>query len=124
MFLFGSKKSPQELLKENQRTISRAIREIDRERLSLETQEKNYLAMAKRAASAGHISSVKIMVKDAVRIRSQINKFFELRTQLQAVSLRLQTLRSTQTIATVMGGVTKVTGWTYFLTLGELMTMM
>lgn len=111
MFLFGSRKSPQELLKENQRTINRAIREIDRERLSLETQEKNYLVTAKRAATSGHISSVKIIAKDAIRVRSQINRFFELRTQLQAVSLRLQTLKSTQTIATVMMGVAKVRGY-------------
>lgn len=108
MFLFGARKSPQEILRDNQRTLNRAIREMDRERLSLESQERNYLAMAKRAAKAGQISSVRLLTKDAIRVRSQINRFFELRTQLQAVSLRLQTLQSTQSIASVMAGVTKV----------------
>ncbi|KGG51300.1 Snf7 family protein [Mitosporidium daphniae] len=86
MFLFGSRKSPQELLKENQRTINRAIREIDRERLSLETQEKNYLVTAKRAATSGHISSVKIIAKDAIRAIKAVNK----KTDLDGLSKILQ----------------------------------
>ena len=48
------------------------------------------------------------MAKDLVRTRRYISKFYQMRTQLQAVSLRLQTLRSNEQMATAMKGATKV----------------
>jgi charged multivesicular body protein 2A len=47
------------------------------------------------------------MAKDLVRTRRYIQKFYQMRTQLQAVSLRIQTLRSNQAMADAMKGVTK-----------------
>ena len=38
--LFGRRKTPEELLRQNQRALNRAMRELDRERQKLETQEK------------------------------------------------------------------------------------
>jgi charged multivesicular body protein 2A len=38
--LFGKEKPLKEVLRDNKRTINRAIREIDRERYSLEQEEK------------------------------------------------------------------------------------
>jgi charged multivesicular body protein 2A len=48
------------------------------------------------------------MAKDLVRTRRYISKFYSMKTQLQAVSLRLQTLRSNQQMAEAMKGATKV----------------
>lgn len=48
------------------------------------------------------------MAKDLVRTRRYISKFYGMRTQLQAVSLRLQTLRSNQQMAEAMKGATRV----------------
>lgn len=42
------------------------------------------------------------MAKDLVRTRHSITKFYNLRSQLQGVSLRIQTLKSTQSMATAM----------------------
>lgn len=50
------------------------------------------------------------MAKDLVRTRRYVSKFYQMRTQLQAVSLRLQTLRSNEQMAVAMKGATKV-GW-------------
>lgn len=48
------------------------------------------------------------MAKDLVRTRRYISKFYGMKTQLQAVSLRIQTLRSNQQMAEAMKGATKV----------------
>lgn len=50
----------------------------------------------------------KVMAKDLVRTRRHIHKFYQMKTQLQAVSLRIQTLRSNQQMAEAMRGATKV----------------
>ncbi|GAA5919900.1 hypothetical protein JCM5296_002876 [Sporobolomyces johnsonii] len=47
------------------------------------------------------------MAKDLVRTRRYISKFYTMKTQLQAVSLRLQSLRSNQQMAEAMKGATK-----------------
>jgi charged multivesicular body protein 2A len=48
------------------------------------------------------------MAKDLVRTRRYVQKFYQMRTQLQAVGLRIQTLRSNQQMAEAMRGATKV----------------
>jgi|TARA_B100000683_G_scaffold5182_4_gene5596 charged multivesicular body protein 2A len=46
------------------------------------------------------------MAKDLVRTRHSITKFYSLKSQLQGVSLRMQTLKSAQAMADAMRGVT------------------
>lgn len=48
------------------------------------------------------------MAKDLVRTRRYVQKFYQMRTQLQAVELRIQTLRSNQQMADAMRGATRV----------------
>lgn len=50
------------------------------------------------------------MAKDLVRTRRYIQKFYAMRTQLQAVSLRIQTLRSNQAMGEAMKGASKAMG--------------
>ena len=50
--LFRSK-TPAELLRENKRMIDRSIRELDRERMKMEAQEKKTVAEMKKLAKAG-----------------------------------------------------------------------
>eukprot|EP00955_Chlamydomonas_euryale_P105363 365632-Chlamydomonas_euryale.AAC.27 len=51
--------------------------------------------------------AVKVMAKSLVRNRNAVTKMYGLKSQLQAVSLRLATLKSTQAMAEAMGGATK-----------------
>ena len=37
-WLFGRKKTPEELLRQNQRVLNKAIRELDREKIKMEGQ--------------------------------------------------------------------------------------
>ncbi|KAJ3283999.1 Charged multivesicular body protein 2A [Borealophlyctis nickersoniae] len=83
------------------------MRDMDRERGKLEQQEKKLIADIKKMAKANQINACKIMAKDLVRTRRYIQKFYQMRTQLQAVSLRIQTLKGTQQMADAMKGVTK-----------------
>jgi charged multivesicular body protein 2A len=52
MGLFSSK-TPQEIIRENKRMLDRNIRELDRERTTIEGQVKKTLAEMKKMAKAG-----------------------------------------------------------------------
>lgn len=136
--LFGRRKTPEEMLRQNQRALNRAMRELDRERQKLEAQEKKIIADIKKMAKQGQMVSreaegqtpvhgsrwtaisisisnllllvqdaVKIMAKDLVRTRRYVKKFIMMRANIQAVSLKIQTLKSNNSMAQAMKGVTK-----------------
>ena len=44
MWLFAKKKTPSELLRENKRMLDKSIRELDRERMGMMSQEKKLIA--------------------------------------------------------------------------------
>lgn len=52
-----------EVMRENKRMITRAIRELDREKTGLEREEKRLTMEIKRAARENQMSSVKVMAK-------------------------------------------------------------
>merc|ERR1719433_532914 len=58
-------------------------------------------------AKAGQMDAVKIMAKDLVRTRKAIKKFMLMKANIQAVSLKIQTLKSQNSMAQAMKGVTK-----------------
>lgn len=106
-WLFGRKKTPAEMLRENQRMLKKSQRELEREKTTLERQEKKLMADIKKTAKEGQMESVKIMAKDLVRTRKHKQKMMMMKTQIQAVSLKIQTLKSVSTMADAMKGVTK-----------------
>lgn len=102
----GTKKTLKEQLRENKREINRAVRKLDRERTNLQLQEKKLVIEIKKMAKQGQIASVKIMAKDLVRTRQHITKFYTMRSQLQAVSLRLETAQSAEAMTSALQGTT------------------
>merc|ERR1712156_612897 len=104
------RKTPAELIRENKRMIDRAIREMDRERVKMEQQEKKVIADIKKTAKTGQMDSVRVMAKDLVRTRQHIKKFMLMRANMQAVSLKMTTMKSQHTMAQSMKGVTKAMG--------------
>ncbi|PIK55329.1 Charged multivesicular body protein 2a [Apostichopus japonicus] len=105
--LFGRRKTPEQMLRENQRMLNRAIRDLDRERSRMEQQEKKVIADIKKMAKAGQMDAVKVQAKDLVRTRRYVKKFILMKANIQAVSLKVQTLKSTNAMAQAMRGVTK-----------------
>lgn len=82
--------TPAERLRKHQRALEKTQRELDRERVKLENQEKKLVQDIKKSAKNGQIGACKIQAKDLVRTRRYITKFYQMRTQLQAISLRIQ----------------------------------
>ncbi|GAB4836676.1 hypothetical protein Ancab_001589 [Ancistrocladus abbreviatus] len=99
-----------ELLRKNKRMLDKSIREIERERQGLQAQEKKLIVEIKKSAKQGQMGAVRVMANDLIRTRHQIEKFYKLKSQLQGVALRIQTLKSTQAMGEAMKGVTKAMG--------------
>nr|XP_042905752.1 charged multivesicular body protein 2a isoform X1 [Parasteatoda tepidariorum] len=106
-FLFGRRKTPEEMLRQNQRALNKAMRDLDRERSKMEQQEKKIINDIKKMAKENQMDAVKIMARDLVRTRRYVKKFILMRANIQAVSLKIQTLRSQNAMATAMKGVTR-----------------
>ncbi|GJQ87627.1 hypothetical protein Trydic_g17455 [Trypoxylus dichotomus] len=95
------------MLRKNQRALNKAMRDLDRERMKMEQQEKKIIADIKKMAKEGQMDAVKIMARDLVRTRRYVKKFMLMKANIQAVSLKIQTLRSQNAMAQAMKGVTK-----------------
>jgi len=108
--IFGKRKTPAEVLRENKRMLDRAIRELDRERNAMQTQEKKLIAEIKQMAGKGQNDACKIMAKQLVRNRRAIQKFYQLKSHLQAVSLKITAAKSMDSMAHAMAGATKAMG--------------
>lgn len=61
--IMGKEKPLKEVLRENKRMITRAIRELDREKNQLEREEKRLTIEIKKSAKEGQMGAVKIMAK-------------------------------------------------------------
>ncbi|KAG8230277.1 hypothetical protein J437_LFUL009450, partial [Ladona fulva] len=106
-WLFGRRMTPEEMLRKNQRALNKAMRDLDREKNLMEQQEKKIINDIKKMAKEGQMEAVKIMAKDLVRTRRYCKKFMLMKANIQAVSLKIQTLRSQNAMAQAMKGVTK-----------------
>lgn len=107
---FGKRITPAERLRKHQRSLEKSQRELDRERQKLELQEKKLIQEIKKSAKNGQMGACKIQAKDLVRTRRYIEKFYSMKTQLQAISLRIQTLRTNEQMMHAMKGATGVLG--------------
>ncbi|KAL9050450.1 MAG: hypothetical protein Q9162_006631 [Coniocarpon cinnabarinum] len=107
---FGRRMTPAERLRKHQRALEKTQRELDRERTKLENQEKKLVADIKKSAKNGNMGPLRIQAKDLVRTRRYISKFYQMRTQLQAISLRIQTVRSNEQMMQSMKGATSLLG--------------
>ena len=105
--MFGKEKPLKEIVRENQRMLKKAIRELEKEIENLKRQDKKLTADIKKSAKLGQMPSVRIMAKDLVRTRSYVTRFIEMKTHLNAVSLKMQTIKSHDAMANAMKGVTK-----------------
>jgi len=106
-FLFGRRMTPEEMLRKNQRALNKAMRDMDRERTKMEQQEKKIIADIKKMAKDNQMDAVKIMALDLVRTRRYGKKFMLMKANIQAVSMKIMTLKSQNAMAQAMKGVTK-----------------
>lgn len=102
-----SRETPQEKMRKYKRGLDKTCRELDRERSKLTVQERKIMMEMKKMAKQDQVDSVRIMAKDLVRTRKYNRKMYHMRTQIQGVALRVQTMQSTGEMANAMKGVTK-----------------
>ena len=57
-WLFGKKKTPAQMLRENKRLLNRTMRDLDRERVKMEQQEKKIVVDIKKMAKDGQMVCV------------------------------------------------------------------
>merc|ERR1712023_391103 len=95
-----------EQLRDNQRDIRKAIRELDKQISIMQNAEKQLTVEIKKNAKANQMGSVRVQAQDLVRQRRYVTRFIEMKTQLNAVSLKLQTVKSTEAMVSAMKGVT------------------
>jgi len=94
-----------EQVREQKRNIDKSIRELDRERMRMEQQEKQLQGQIKKAAKEGHVDAARMIAKDLVRTRKQTQKMYQMRTQLQSVSMQMTSIQSTAAMSQAMAGV-------------------
>jgi len=73
--MFGKRMTPAERLRKNQRSLDKAIRELDQLRIKLEKQEKTLIQQIKTSAQKGQMGACKIQAKDLVRTRRSVFKW-------------------------------------------------
>lgn len=54
-WLFGRRLTPDEMLRNNQRALNKAMRDLDREKMKMEQQEKKVIADIKKLAKDGQM---------------------------------------------------------------------
>lgn len=59
-WLFGKKLTPEELLRKNHRALNKAMRDLDREKMKMEQQEKKIINDIKKLAKEGQMVQSKI----------------------------------------------------------------
>ncbi len=94
-------------IRQNQRIIKKATRELEREINKMQAAQKKLEKDIKKFAKENQTATVKIMVKDLVRNRNYVNRFIMMKTQLTAVGLKIQTIKSNEAMSSAMKDVTK-----------------
>lgn len=57
-WLFGKRLTPEELLRKNQRALNKAMRDLDREKMKMEQQEKKIIMDIKKLAKEGQMVGI------------------------------------------------------------------
>ncbi|OIR58236.1 MAG: ESCRT III complex subunit Did4 [Amphiamblys sp. WSBS2006] len=104
------RKTPKQIIQENQRLLSRSIRELDREKTKLGNTEKKYTLEIKKMAKINQVDACKTMAKEIVFLRQNITQMYATRSKLYGISMKLQAIRSTEMMASAMKGAAKSMG--------------
>jgi charged multivesicular body protein 2A len=96
-----------EMIRENKTMLRQGTRELDKEIGNLKRQDKQLTLEIRKQAKAGQISTVRLLAKDLVRNRNCVTHFIEMKSHLNAVGLKMQTIKSHEAMAHAMQGVTK-----------------
>jgi hypothetical protein len=83
------------------------MRELDRERMGLQQQEKRTIIEVKKMAKDGQTGAVQQLAKSIVRNRVAVTKLYQLKAQLQGLSLQMTQTKSQLSMLQAMKGSTR-----------------
>ncbi|KII62989.1 Charged multivesicular body protein 2a [Thelohanellus kitauei] len=107
-FLFGHRVKPEEVLRKNLNALRCTERELNRQLMVLQEEEKKIAREIKTLGRKGEIEPIKIMARNMVKTRRQIKKFNLMKTNIQGLCIEIRTMKSTNQMANAMSGVAKV----------------
>eukprot|EP00127_Corallochytrium_limacisporum_P000392 Clim_evm87s11 gene=Clim_evmTU87s11 len=90
MGLFGKSKTPEEKVREWQRKLRQEERQIDRQIRDIQREENKVKQSMKIAAKKGDKTSCRILAKEVVNSRRQVNKLHTTKAQMHSVSMQMQ----------------------------------
>ena len=96
--------------KQNKRLIDRASRQVEKERVKIENNERKMVAEIKDLAKKNKHEAAKIMAKDLVRVRHQINMYYNMSSQLKAIAMKMSIISTNATITNALKTTTKTMG--------------
>ena len=108
MDLFKKKPTMKEQLRTNDRQIDRSTRDLEREMLNLDRQEKQLVAEMKKMGKIGNQAAAKTLAKTLIQTRNQKQKLLLTKTQMNSVKAQTHTMASTQKMTEAMGNATTV----------------
>lgn len=76
----------------------------------MEAQEHKLKGQIKKTAKEGQLEAARMLAKDLVRTRANITRMYQMRTQMQSVSMQLTAMRTNEAMASAMGNVVKIMG--------------
>lgn len=109
MPLFGKKKTPEQVMREQQRELNRTERSLQRDRAKLEQQEKQLETQIKRAAEKGDKVQAQALAKQLVRVRQQRTKSYAASSKLADIGAHASTAQANMKLTTAMAGATQAT---------------
>lgn len=104
---FFPKPSTREIIRDHQRTIRRAGREIERSISEIKNEEKKMTSDMKAKAKMGEIDTVRIMARDIAHKRSLINQMSTTQMRLNAIHSQLTLLKVNEPVFRAMIGTTQ-----------------
>jgi charged multivesicular body protein 2A len=99
---------PKEVARQNKRMISKSIRTVEREQKKLMAQEAKLLKDIKALATKNQHGPAKLLSKDLVRQRAQVNQYYTMISQLKAIEMQLSTATINQSMIDALKGANQV----------------
>ena len=96
---------PKEEIKQNKRTIRKAIRDIERNRTKLQGGEAKILRDIKAMAMKNEHGPAQILAKDLVRQRQMVKRTYIMCSQLKAIEFQLDSAQMNQAMLSSLKGV-------------------
>lgn len=97
-----------QLARQNDRTVMRAQRDMQRERLRLESEERRIMAEVKALGRQGRLTEARMLAKNLVQVRNAKARTFQAGAQMSAIGNQAKMAQTDATMMNVINSATEV----------------